>query len=277
MFGAIIGDYIGSRFEFNNHRSKDFELLATDCYFTDDTIMTVAIMKALVEWYRSQKGVVLDYEALEVEAARQMRLFYKMYPNGEYGLSFAQWCENPNMGPYQSYGNGACMRVSPCAYLPTLEVARNAATSVTQVSHNHKYALYWAELLTKIIFYLRAPSAWTKADFVAWWEMQCKYDGRVPLPVETLQKTNRWDETCQGTVPVAIQCVIEANSFEGAIRNAVSVGGDTDTICAIAGSIAENLFEIPADLKLEVICNLPPDLGKIILEFEALIGGLNHG
>lgn len=250
MLGAIIGDIVGSRFEFNNTNSTDFELFTDECSYTDDTICTVAIADAILNG-KDYKGSLLEW--------------CRKYPNpkGAYGGSFARWIRSEDPQPYHSYGNGSAMRVSPVGWLfdDYRKVLAQAELSAIP-SHNHKYGIYGAECVAGLIYQLRTGEI-TKdgvEDYIS------KYGYRINS-VESIRMHNSFDETCQVTVPQAISCFLEATGFEETIRLAVSIGGDSDTIAAIAGSIAESLYPIPEEIKVKAINRLPEDMKTIVEQF----------
>jgi len=262
MLGAIIGDIIGSRFEFNNHRSTDFELFTADCSFTDDTICTIAIADALPgRLPESQPSNSEDF-------AESLRKWCRKYPNpqGGYGGNFARWVQSDNPQPYNSFGNGSAMRVSPCAWFSkdensVLEAARQSALC----THNHPEGVRGALCVAHCIY-----SAWvlrySKKEISHL--VTAKYGYKLDMSCDAIRTTNRFNETCQVTVPQAIQCFLESSDFESAIRLAVSIGGDTDTIAAITGSIAEGFYyEIPTDVLLTARTYLPEEMIDVINDF----------
>lgn len=258
MLGAIIGDIVGSRFERRNYKGTDFELFTDDCHFTDDTVMTVAVAKALLE----SDG---DWDTLDTNAVKYMQKFGRKYPNCGYGQMFWLWLHKRNPKPYNSLGNGSAMRVSPAAYAAeTMEQCLNFSDAVTNVSHNHPQGMLGAQ----------AVAAATWAAFHDWSKQEIKdliqdqfYD--LNFTIDELRPYYRFDATCQGSVPQAIKAFLEADSFEKTIRLAVSIGGDSDTIAAIAGGIAGAYYGVPDQLRAQAIKYLPEDLRDILAEFEA--------
>lgn len=251
MIGTIIGDIVGSRFEFANHRSKYFDLFTIECDFTDDTIMTMAVADAL------QKGKRFD---------RAFREFGKQYnrPMGGYGASFRQWLDTPGMPACYSFGNGAAMRVSPVALRfkgKPLDDCLAMAEKTAVVTHDHPEGIKGARCVAHLIW-AAFNGATTK---LAMFDIASKYyeviDG---LSVDEIRQDNIFDESCQVTVPQAIECFLEASSFEDAIRNAVSIGGDSDTIAAITGGIAEAFFGVPFDLQTQARRYLTPEFINIL-------------
>ena len=258
MLGAIFGDIVGSRFEFHNCRSKSFELFHPDCSFTDDTLMTLAVAEAL-----SNAGGA-DAKTLAREAIRSMKTIGAKYPDAGWGSFFARWLNKENPQPYQSFGNGAAMRVSPVGwYSRSEEEVKRLSHVVTAVSHDHPEGLKGAECVAMCV-YLACVGA-TKAQLLV--RAREYYPEIGSYTCAQLSQTYRFDESCQGTVPQALTCFFEAKSFEDAVRNAVSIGGDTDTVCAIAGSVAEAFFGMTNVQRLCAILCLPEDLTPIITRF----------
>lgn len=259
LLGAIIGDVVGSRFEFSNYRAKDFELFHEKCFITDDSIMTLAIAKAFIE----SKS---DYSDLQDNTIKYMQKLGKQYPNRGYGLRFNQWIYSDMPKPYNSFGNGSAMRVSPVGWVAKTEKeVRLLSKVVTEVTHNHPEGIKGAEA-TAIGVYL-AKKGKSKDDIqqtLSW----NYYD--VDFTIDEIRPTYRFNETCQETVPQALQAFYESVDFEDAIRTAISVGGDSDTLAAITGSIAEAYYKIPERIKF-VIENYirlnEPELFEIYKEF----------
>lgn len=262
MLGAIIGDVVGSRFEFHNHRSKEFELFTQGCFFTDDSVMTLAVAKAIL----NSKG---DLTKLSEETVRSMQRLGQEYPAAGYGGMFMRWLGTKNPQPYNSFGNGSAMRVSPCGWAAKTEgEAKILSKLTTEVTHNHPEGLKGAEATTVAIFMARngaekeAIRARMAADY---------YD--LNFSIDEIRPTYRFNETCQETVPQAIVAFLESESFEDAIRIAISAGGDSDTLAAIAGSIAEAFYGVPADLREKALSYLTPNLKEIFDEWGTKILG----
>lgn len=240
MWGAIIGDIVGSRFEHKNYRKKDFSLFSAHGYFTDDTLMTLAVAKALCKCGRAPDI------ALYNETIRCMRVIGAKYPYAGWGLSFAKWLKEENPQPYQSFGNGAAMRVSPVGeYARSEEEAKRLSRIVTAVSHDHPEGLKGAECVS-VCVYLAKNGTGKEQIFQRVKEEY--YPEIASLSCENLSKVYTFDESCQGTVPQALTCFFEGKDFEDTIRNAISIGGDSDTVAAIAGGVAEAFFGIPTAL-----------------------------
>ena len=238
MLGAIIGDIAGSVYEFNNIKSEDFSLLEDRCFFTDDSVMTVAVAEALLNGKRDEKKT----EACMVKA---MKKYGKAFPNAGYGGRFSGWLESKEPKPYGSYGNGSAMRVSPVAwYFHSLEKVEKFAEISARVTHDHPEGIKGAKAVAVAIFMAR--NGRDKDYIKRYLELKYRYDFSRTL--DEIRPTYQFDETCQGTVPVALEAFFEAESFEDTIRKAISVGGDSDTVAAIAGSVAEAFYPIPKEL-----------------------------
>ena len=242
MFGAIIGDMVGSIYEFDNHRSKDFPFFSSRCYPTDDSIMTIAVAKAILENDS-------EFDGLKEKAVEWMQKIGKQYPNCGYGGRFRRWINSDDPKPYLSYGNGSAMRVSACGWAgDSLEKVKQLSYAVTVVSHDHPQGIKGAEATACAIFLARTGHS---KDEIRSFIEENYYE--LDITVDDLRPIYQFDESCQGTVPYAIQAFLESDSFEDAIRNAISVGGDSDTLAAITGSIAEAFYGIPDDLREQAI------------------------
>lgn len=256
ILGAIIGDIVGSRFEFNNYRGKDFELFGRGCFATDDSIMTLAIAQALLD----TNG---DQEQLKQIAAQTMQRVGRPYPHCGYGNHFYEWMYYEDPEPYNSFGNGAAMRVSPVAYVgQTVDEVKKLSHIVTAVSHDHPEGLKGAEA-TALATYMALTGSSKEEIRTA---MENDYY-HVAFTIDELRPYYRFDETCQKTLPVALAAFYEANDFEDAIRNAVSVGGDSDTIAAITGAIAGAYYGVPEDIGKMALKYLDTSLLDIYTRF----------
>jgi len=257
MLGAIIGDIVGSRFEFNNFRSKDFELFTDECQVTDDSIMTLAVAKAIL-------ACGGDWEQLGHNTAKYMQEIGCKYPNCGFGGMFGKWVFSDKPVPYNSFGNGAAMRVSPCGFIArTEEEAILLSRKVTEVTHNHPEGLKGAEAVSVAIFLAREGAVKNEIK-----ERIEKDYYALNFTLDSIRDEYEFNETCQRTVPQAIVAFLESDSFEYAIRGAVSIGGDSDTIAAITGSIAEAFYGIPSDLKNKALIYLDRELFYIYEEWE---------
>lgn len=257
MIGAIIGDIVGSRFEFDNYRAKDFEFLTHKCFFTDDSVMSLAVCEALMH-------CKADYSDLNNETIESMRRIGRSYPHCGYGGSFHRWMYSNNPQPYNSYGNGAAMRVSGCGYAAN-SIAEAVALSkaVTEITHNHPEGLKGAEATTIAVYMAR-----TGNSLMAIRDCIVKNYYPINFTLDSIRDTYQFNETCQDTVPQALEAFFESTSFEDAIRNAISIGGDSDTLAAITGAVAEAYYGVPNNIRKHALKFLDDRLLKILLEFE---------
>lgn len=251
MLGAIIGDIIGSRFEFINCRDVNFELFDSTCCITDDSVETIATM----DWLLTDGSG--DYAVF-------LRKWCRKYPDAGYSPAFVEWVNDDNAKAYNSFGNGAAMRVSPVALYATTDGRAPLLSEKTAiVSHNHKEGIKGAEAITMAAYWAKRKES---KEFIKKWT-EDEFGYKLDL---TLKKNSRFDATCQITVPQAISCFIESDSFESAIRLAVSLGGDTDTIAAMTGGIAEAYYGIPDEIKKKALAFIPDDMKKVIDKFYPL-------
>ena len=233
MLGAIIGDVVGSVYEWNNIKTKDFEFFKPNCFFTDDTVMTVAVAKALL-LTRETQSQANEKISCKTELIKQMQDFGKRFPNAGYGGMFAGWLVSDNPKPYNSFGNGSAMRVSPCGYIAvTLDEALLLAKVSADVTHNHPEGIKGAQVIAAAIFLARCNRS--KEEIKEYIEENFY---TLDKTLDEIRPSYSFNETCQETVPQAIQAFLESTDFEDAIRNAISLGGDSDTLAAITGSIA---------------------------------------
>ena len=244
-YGAIIGDIVGSVYKWDRIKTKEFELFAPGCDYTDDSVCTAAVAH-----------ILLDDLPL---AAKEMRQWCRDHPYRGYGGLFWRWIYDDDMEPYNSYGNGAAMRVSPAAFLnrnQALEEALTNADRVTEITHNHPEGIKGARATTHAIwlaFQECRPEHIRRT-------IEHEYGYYLSRTVDDIRPYYDFDETCQKTVPEAITCALESTSFEDAVRNAISLGGDSDTLAAIAGSIAEAMHGVPRDLVEKAKLYLPSDI-----------------
>lgn len=251
MIGTIIGDIAGSDFEFTNTLDYNFPMFAPGCDFTDDTVCTIAIADAIL------KGE--DYQTA-------LRKWCRRYPHpkGEYGSYFMNWVFRPDPYPYNSYGNGSAMRVSPIAWLFNNEAeVREQARKSAEITHNHPEGIKGAEAIAIAIYRMRA--AVNKSGKIYEEVIREFYDADV---IQNLPPKGFFDVTCQGCVPLSLVIASLSTSFEDAIRLAVSYGGDSDTVGAIVGALAEAQYEIPKRIKDKAISFLPADMVLVLDEFE---------
>ena len=237
MIGAIIGDIIGSTYEFiDNVRDKNFELFVPYSMTTDDSIMSLAVGQALVNTYKEKDTIKIQNELI-----KQMQKFGRKYPYSGYGLKFKEWLREENPKPYNSFGNGASMRVSSVAWLyDNLEDINKYAEITASVSHNHPEGIKGACAIASTIYLARQNKS--KEEIKKYIEDRFKYNLE---PISEIRKWHTFNETCQITVPIAIQAFLEGKDFEEVLKTAIYAGGDTDTIACMACSIAEAYYEIP--------------------------------
>lgn len=258
MIGAIIGDIVGSRWEFNPTNDYDFEWLSSQNDFTDDTICTVAVADALL------KG--RDFG----ESIHEWCNRYP-HPMGGYGGSFAQWVRSDKPQPYNSFGNGAAMRVSPVAHwFDTLDEVLDAAAATARPSHNHDEGIKGAQTVALAIFKAQVYRTYACKDasvFIDQILEECVEFSGYDINMPKASVLNRFDETCQGTVPVALKVISMATNYEDAVRMAVSLGADADTLGAIVGSIAEAIWGIPLERRMEIKKFLPNEMQNVIASF----------
>ena len=250
LFGGIAGDIIGSIYEFNPVRFKDFELFKSNSTYTDDTVMTIAN----AEWLLS-KGVLMDI----------MRKYGHKYPGAGYGGMFYDWLKSRCPKPYNSFGNGSAMRVSPVGWaFDTLEETLEAAKQSAEITHNHPEGIKGAQATAACIFMARTGKS--KQEIKEYVETKFGYD--LSRTCNEIRPTNQINESCQGTVPESIIAFLESTDFESAIRLTVSLGGDADTMGAITGAIAEAYYNvIPEHIKNEVLKRLPEEFINVLGEF----------
>lgn len=263
MLGAIIGDIAGSRFEWNNMKSKEFELLShiKGCKVTDDSIMSLAVAQAILD----SNG---DTAALNQHAVTRMRELGRKYPHAGYGGNFHKWIYDSNPHPYNSWGNGAAMRVSPCGFAATsLDEAKTFAKAVTEVTHNHPEGIKGAEATAVAVYLARSGKSMIEIrDYIE------THYYRIKFKLADIRANYTFDVSCQGSVPQALEAFFESTSFEDAIRNAVSIGGDSDTIAAITGGIAEAYYGIPVDIRKLALTFLDVKQLEILNAFESRYG-----
>ncbi len=285
MLGAIIGDIVGSRFEFNNTKSCDFDFFNGDCEFTDDTAMTIAVARAILS-----SGD--DPARLGEAAVKCMREIGKKYPYCGYGGGFARWLTSVSPAPYNSYGNGAAMRISPVGdFARSEKEVKVLSKAVTEVTHDHPEGLKGAEAIAMAIFLTRngmdkrelalqeARDYYPELGLLfpagskEWADMKEGFAREY----KRLVKVYGWrygagSVTCQSSVPQALICYFASSSYEDTIRKCVSIGGDSDTIAAIAGGIAEARYGVPEEFASLVRQHfLPEDFLEVIDYFYALI------
>ena len=259
MYGAILGDIVGSPYEFDmGDKTKDFPLFSENSYFTDDTVMTIAVAEAFMV-------APDDEDMIRQRLVQSMQKWGHRYPGAGYGVRFSSWLDSKNPQPYNSWGNGSAMRVSAVAWLyDDLDTVRHMARLSAEVTHNHPEGIKGAEATAAAIFLARTGHS--KAEIKAYIENEFSYD--LSRTCDKIRPTYYHVESCQETVPEAITAFLEGDSFEGVIRTAVSLGGDCDTLTAIAGSIAEGFYGVPAALKSQCRARLPRTLLEVLERFD---------
>ena len=266
MYGAILGDIIGSPFEFDRgDKTKNFDLFSEGCGFTDDSVMTIAVGEALLAV--GQEAAVKE---IEEAVASNMQDWGGRYPHAGYGRRFRHWLKEKNPKPYGSYGNGSAMRVSAAGWLyDSMERTREVARATANVTHNHPEGIKGAEATASAIYMARNGSS--KEEIKEYIEGEFNYN--LDRTLDEIRPEYHMDETCQRTVPEAIIAFLESKDFEDAVCNAVSLGGDTDTLGAITGSIAEAFYGIPAVLIAECKSRIDKGLMTDVLdEFDHVLG-----
>lgn len=256
MLGAIVGDIIGSSYEFEDMRDYDFELIPEGSRFTDDTVMTLAVVNWLICNY--------DERPTKTGLIHELQKLGRKYPHSGYGSMFNSWlwCEKPI--PYHSFGNGSAMRVSPVGlFAETLEETLDLAKISAEVSHNHPEGIKGAQAVAAAVW--MAKKRFSKDEIREYITRQFGYN--LDRKIDDIRLTYQWTSSCQGSVPEAIIAFLEGKDFEDVIRKAVSIGGDSDTQAAIAGSIAACVYPIPKWIEKKCYDLLPHELKDIIYTF----------
>ena len=250
ILGAIVGDVIGSVYEWNNVKSIDFPLFKPETTFTDDSVLTIATMKAILH----KENYTKTYQE-----------FGRNFPNRGYGERFIWWLMETNPKPYNSWGNGSAMRVSPIGwFFDTIEDVLEQAKKSAEVSHNHPEGIKGAQAVAAAVYLARNGKS--KNEIKEYISHNFSYD--LDRTIDEIRPIYKFDVSCQGSVPEAIIAFLESSDFENAIRLAISIGGDSDTIACITGAIAEAYYkEIPNDIIEKVLELLPEDLLFNLNEF----------
>lgn len=250
MIGAIAGDIIGSVYEGFPIKTTEFELFTSNSRFTDDTVLTVAVADCILNGK--------DY-------AKTFKEYGRLYPNAGYGGMFRHWLRSDGLGPYNSFGNGSAMRVNPVGFaFDTLEKVLSEAKRSAEVTHNHPEGIKGAQAVAGAIFLARNHE--TKEEIKKYIESRFGYD--LSQTLEEIRPNYSFDETCQGSVPQAIISFLESGSYEDAIRKAISLGGDSDTLACMTGGIAEAFYGgVPEHIENKVMEILDDRLREITLKF----------
>ena len=262
MLGAIIGDIVGSIYEFDNIKTKNFNVFTNEMFFTDDTVMTIAIADAIMNGGQHENFI------------QSMKKWGCNYIDKSYGHSFRRWLKSENSEPYNSWGNGSAMRVSPCGWVAKLsepfeeglKLTEDLAKKSSEVTHNHPEGIKGAQATASSIFFMRhgkSKNAIEKYKKKLKDSIQNKYNYDLNFTLNEIRPSYNFNESCQKTVPQAIVSFLESENFEDAIRNAISIGGDSDTLGAITGSIAEASYGIPEDIKNKAINYLDNEIKEL--------------
>jgi len=250
MIGAIAGDIVGSVYEWNNIKTKDFVLFSEECFFTDDSILTIALADSILR---------------DIPYLDNMKRFYHLYPEKGYGEGFRRWARSRDTRPYNSWGNGAAMRISPVGYAYNdLDTVLKKAEEFTVITHNHPEGIKGAQATAAAIFLARTGNS--KSEIRAFIETEFQYD--LGRHTDQIRPCYKFDVSSQGTVPQAIRAFIDSTDFEDALRTAVSLGGDSDTLACITGGIAQAFYGgVPGSIQSKVYEILDERLGSITREF----------
>jgi len=251
MLGAIAGDIIGSVYEWNNIKSKEFDLFSPEAFFTDDSILTVALAEAILN---------------DADYGQTMKKYYERYPDAGYGGSFHEWAKGQDTKPYNSWGNGSAMRTSPVGYaFENLEEVLSKAKHFASFTHNHPEGIKGAQATAAAIFLARKEAS--KEMIRLYITQQFKYD--LTRTIDEIRPNYEFDVSCQGSVPQAITAFIESENYEDAIRNAISIGGDSDTLACITGGIAEAFYgKLPKDIAETAMNILDENLRETVVRFQ---------
>ncbi len=250
MIGAIAGDIIGSVYEFYNIKTTDFPLFREDCSFTDDTVLTLALADSILHG----KSYV-----------SKLKEYYQYYPWVSYGSSFRNWADSRSSEPYNSWGNGSAMRVSPVGFAyNTLDRVLVEAKKSAEVTHNHPEGIKGAQATAAAIFLARSEKS--KSHIKQYVENTFEYD--LSEPLDSIRDYYTYDVSCQGSVPQAIISFLESDHYEDAVRKAISIGGDSDTIACIAGGIAQAFYDgVPEPIEAKARSLLDERLNAVVAEF----------
>lgn len=259
MIGALLGDMVGAPYEFDRgSKTKDFPLFSKHSEFTDDSVMTIAVAEALLDTLGQPD------EAISAALTASMQKWGRHYPDAGYGGRFIRWLFTEHPKPNNSFGNGSAMRTAAAGWLfDDLDTTRHIAALTAAVSHNHPEGIKGAEATAAAIFLARTGSSMNEIK-----EYIITEFGYPLSSCAELRPKNRHNETCQVTMPLVFAAFLESTDFEDAVRNAVSLGGDTDTIACITGSIAEAFYGIPDNLKAECRKRLPDDIIAVLDRFQ---------
>lgn len=251
MLGAFVGDIVGVPHEFNQMKDYNFEFFTDKCNFSDDSICTAAVCDWLLE-------------GKEKTPVKHLRNWCIAFPMRGYGGYFHKWILDDTMGEYDSWGNGSAMRVSPVAYFAEdKDELMHLAKMSAKPTHGHDKAVKGAQATALAIY--RAIEKRDPEDILQ--EIRDDFGYKLDREIDDIRETYKFYVDCERTVPPALICALKSNSFEDAVRNAVSLGGDADTVGAITGSIAEPLFEIPDDIASKTFSMLPNEIRRLYVRF----------
>lgn len=258
MLGAIIGDIAGSKYEWKNHRDKNFEFMSQGSKITDDSVMTFAVLDALLESYRDKTKNLFDV------TISKLQTYGNKYPNAGYGGMFRKWLKSDNPQPYGSWGNGSAMRISPVVYFARdKEHLYELVDNITKTTHNSDEGIKGARALAWAIFLAKTGAS----KEIIKKEIQSEfYD--LNFTIDAIRPDYKFNASCQGSVPQAIVAFLESNDFEDAIRIAVSLGGDSDTIASMTGAIAEQFYGIPTEIQEKCLTFLDKDFLVLLERFK---------
>ena len=264
MYGAILGDMIGAPYEFDRgSKTKEFPMFTEESQFTDDSVMTVAVAEALLDTLGGTEAQV------KASLVRSMQKWGHRYPNAGYGGMFYRWLRMKDPKPYGSFGNGSAMRVAAAGWLyDSLEETRQAARWTAEVTHNHPEGIKGAEATASAVFLARTGAG--KDEIEDYIISEFGYD--LSRTLDEIRPGYHHVESCQETVPEAITAFLEGDDFEDCIRNAVSLGGDCDTLTCITGGIAEAFYGVPEGLQKECYARIPQDMQEVLNRFCEEIG-----
>ena len=274
MLGAIIGDIVGSIYEFDNIKTKEFDFLTDEMFFTDDTVMTIAIADAIMNGGQHENFI------------QSMKKWGNNYIDKSYGSSFINWLTSETSEPYNSWGNGSAMRVSPCGWVAKLDIpieegikqTEELAKMSAEVTHNHPEGIKGAQVTALSIYYMRHGKSKNDVNeykYILKNEIERRYRYNLNFTLDRIRSSYTFNESCQGTVPQAIVSFLESRNFEDAIRNAISIGGDSDTLAAITGSIAEASYGIPETIKEKAMSYLDDEIKELYNKWTNYINSIH--
>ncbi len=264
MYGAILGDMIGAPYEFDRgKKSKNFEIFNPKVHFTDDSVMTIAVADGLIK-----AGLEADEQTVKREVIKSMKTWGHKYPNAGYGERFIYWLFSDDERPYNSWGNGSAMRVSSVGWFyDSIERTREVSRWTAEVTHNHPEGIKGAECVACAIFLNRHGISMDSLKLYI--REEFGYD--LSRSLDEIRPYYHHVESCQETVPEALTAFFEGENYEDVIRNAVSLGGDCDTLTCIASAVAESYYGVPDDFKNECEKRLPEDMRNVIKKFRELV------